>query len=442
MEHDPNKQALFAAIDRNAAALEDYLADIQRHPELGFQEVRTAERMASFLTALGLRPRTGLAVTGVEAVLDTGRPGPTIAMLGELDAILCRQAPDANPETGAAHQCGHHVQQAVLLAVAAAFTQSGVLDHLCGRIKFVGTPAEEAGMFDAARLRQEGKIQLPTGKAELIRQGVFDDVDMAMQMHCWSHAPGPLCLRTVRDLGSVAISARYQGRQSHASSEAHNGVHAQFAAMLGVSMVHLLRESFCEADHPRVHCVMAEGRSDANSIPDTARVECFVKANNLPALAALQARVLGALRAGAEALGAGLELEVRPVMLPMRTDDTLSRLYAENAAALCPELRLAEQEQQLACSDLGDVSQLMPVLYPQTGGVDGAGHGVDFRVTDFHAAVLLPAKAFAATLYDLLCRDAEQARAVLAAFQPAMDKKTYLEIMEHGLATIEKGTMK
>ena len=424
------KRRAAAAIDAYAAPVEAYLRDIEAHPELGFEEFYTARRMQGFLEELGLSPRGGLAVTGVEAVLDSGREGPTIAMMGELDAIFCLGATHTDPETGAAHQCGHHVQQAVMLAVAAGLTRSGVMGALSGRVKFLGTPAEEAGVFNAARLRREGKIHLPTGKAELIRQGVFDDVDMAMQMHCWSHAPGPLCLCVVRNLGMLGITARYRGKQAHAASEAYNGVNALYAATTGIGMVHLLRESFNEADHPRVHCVLAEGGANPNSIPDFARVECCVKANNVPALEALLRRVTGALRAGARALGAELELEVRPGMLPMRTDETLSRMYMENAAGLMPADCIGVQEQQFACSDLGDVAQLMPVLYPQAGGVDGAGHAADFRVVDFNSAVLLPAKTFASTICDLLYGGAEAARAVAAAHMPAMSKREYLDTME------------
>ena len=105
-------------------------------------------------------------------------------------------------------------------------------------------------------------------------------------------------------------------------------------------------------------------------------------------------------------------------------------MYMEHAAGLMPADCIGVQEQQLACSDLGDVAQLMPVLYPQAGGVDGAGHGADFRVVDFNSAVLLPAKAFAATICDLLCGGAEAARAVAAAHTPAMSKQEYLDTME------------
>lgn len=432
------KKEVFDAIDYHAESIEEYLKDIEAHPELGFEEFRTSEQMQKFLKNLGLSPRGGIAVTGVEAVLDSGKKGPTVAMMGELDAIICWGLPHTDPKTGAAHQCGHHVQQSVMLAVAAGLVKSGAIEKLSGRVKFLGTPAEESGIFDALSFKKEGKIQLLTGKAEMIREGVFDDVDMAMQMHCWSHAPYPLTLRIVRNLGMVGVTAHYRGKQAHSASEAFNGINALYAAMTGVNLIHMLRESFNEKDHSRIHCVIAEGGTNPNSITDYARVECFVKSNNLPAMEKLMHRVLKALKAGADALGAGFDVEVTPGMLPMQTDDIMSGLYIENSAMLMPGEYIKLQEQQLACSDLGDVSQLMPVLYPQAGGVDGTGHGSDFKVVDFNSAVILPAKAFAATIIDLLSDNAEIAKKVIEAHTPAMTKQEYLDRME-GYFSIKEG---
>ncbi|HBV67813.1 MAG TPA: amidohydrolase [Clostridiales bacterium] len=317
-----------------------------------------------------------------------------------------------------------------MLAVASGLVKSGAMKNLTGRVKFLGTPAEESGIFDALSFKKEGKIHMPTGKAEMILEGVFDDVDMAMQMHCWSHAPNPLTLRIVRNLGMIGITAHYRGKQAHSASEAFNGINALYAAITGVNLVHMLRERFNEKDHSRIHCVIAEGGANPNSITDYARVECFVKSNNLPAMENLMHQVLKALKAGADALGAEFDVEVTPGMFPMQTDDIMSDLYIKNSAMLMPGEYIKLQEQQLACSDLGDVSQLMPVLYPQAGGVEGTGHGVDFKVVDFNSAVILPAKAFAATIIDLLNNNAEIARKVIEAHTPSMTKQEYLDRME------------
>jgi F0F1-type ATP synthase gamma subunit len=98
-------------------------------------------------------------LTGVEALLDTGRQGPKVAVLGELDSVVCFDAPDANPETGAAHQCGHHVQLGVMLATAVGLVSSGVAPELAGKVVFMGVPAEEYIQIERRlKLKEEGKV--------------------------------------------------------------------------------------------------------------------------------------------------------------------------------------------------------------------------------------------------------------------------------------------
>lgn len=101
-----------------AAKVEALAQDIEREPELGFKETKTAAKVTAFLQQLGLAPQTGLALTGVKARVESGRPGPTVAVLGELDAIGCPDSCKADPLTGAAHACGHNLQVATMAAVA------------------------------------------------------------------------------------------------------------------------------------------------------------------------------------------------------------------------------------------------------------------------------------------------------------------------------------
>jgi metal-dependent amidase/aminoacylase/carboxypeptidase family protein len=97
------KARAYEAIDKRAADLERFVRDVGKNAEVGFFETRTAEKVAEFLRGLNLPVEKGFALTGVEALWDTGKPGPKVAVLGELDSVVCFDAPDANPETGAAH---------------------------------------------------------------------------------------------------------------------------------------------------------------------------------------------------------------------------------------------------------------------------------------------------------------------------------------------------
>src|ERR1700682_5649324 len=87
--------------------------------------------------------RAGRGRTGVKATIDGGAPGPTVAILGELDSLLSWEHPDHDPKTGAAHACGHNAQIAVLLGVARGLVESGIMPSLAGRVALIAVPAEE-----------------------------------------------------------------------------------------------------------------------------------------------------------------------------------------------------------------------------------------------------------------------------------------------------------
>ncbi len=140
------KRRVYAAIDRRAEEIVALGERVRRHPELGFKETRTAALVTETLDRLGLRPKSGLALTGVRADL-AGRAGvgPTLALLGELDALVVAGHPEADPVTGAAHACGHNAQIAGLLGAAMGLVDAGAADHLAGRLVVFAVPAEEYG---------------------------------------------------------------------------------------------------------------------------------------------------------------------------------------------------------------------------------------------------------------------------------------------------------
>lgn len=112
------KEKACAAIDVYADKIKAICAGINDEPELGFKEVKTAAKVAEFMRDLGLEPQTGLAINGVKGRAKGGKPGPTAAVLGELDAVGCPTSPKADPATGAAHACGHNLQISTMLAAA------------------------------------------------------------------------------------------------------------------------------------------------------------------------------------------------------------------------------------------------------------------------------------------------------------------------------------
>lgn len=123
-------------IDAHRAEIVGIGEAIMDAPELGFKERQTADRVKEVFRRTGLAYDDGLALTGVKAVLQGEKPGPTVALMGELDALLVPDHPRACPETGAAHACGHNAQIAGLLGAAIGLAQSGVATDLAGRVIF------------------------------------------------------------------------------------------------------------------------------------------------------------------------------------------------------------------------------------------------------------------------------------------------------------------
>src|SRR5512139_2434230 len=141
MNKDILKQSACRFIDENREKIIGWAKEIDRYPELGFKETKTAQLVESVLGGLGLPVRKGIAVTGVEGVLSGARPGPGLLIMGEMDSVVNRDYPGADPVTGAAHLCGHHLQVAIMLGAALGLTSAGAGKELSGKILFLGTPA-------------------------------------------------------------------------------------------------------------------------------------------------------------------------------------------------------------------------------------------------------------------------------------------------------------
>ena len=422
-------QSVRAAIDRRA---EDIIAvgeEIRRHPELGFKEFKTSRLVAQTFERMGLAPRTGLALTGVRAdAAGRGGDGPTFALLGELDALVVAGHPVADPETGAAHACGHNAQVAGMLGAAMGLLDAKAFDHLAGRVAFIGVPAEEYG--DVAwrvTQRDKGTLEFLGGKPEMLRLGHLDDVDMAMMIHATPRSEEGKFAIPVSNNGCVVKTVRYIGKAAHAGGMPHLGINALYAAQIGLMSINAIRETFRDEDTIRVHPIMTHGGSQVNVIPADVRLETFVRGKTLDAIADADRKVDRALRAGALALGAKVEIETLPGYMPMRCDP----LLVERFRAIAGDLVGAEHVRTIAhrtgSTDMGDLAQVMPIIHPYVGGAKGTSHGADYEIEDQNLIYLTNAKALASMVVDLLADGAAVGREVLARAKPPMTKEAYLE---------------
>jgi metal-dependent amidase/aminoacylase/carboxypeptidase family protein len=233
--------------------------------------------------------------------------------------------------------------------------------------------------------------------------------------------------------GCVVKTIRYVGKAAHAGGAPHRGVNALYAAQIGLMAINALRETFRDEDTIRVHPIITHGGSQVNVIPAEVRLETYVRGKSVEAILDAEAKVDRALRAGALALGAKVEIETLPGYMPMTCDPTMAALFRENAVALVGEDQFVVVGHRTGSTDMGDLSQIMPVLHPYMGGARGTSHGADYEIEDRELAYVAPAKMLAAMAVDLLADGAAGARAVLAAAKPPMTREGYLAF-QRGLA--------
>jgi amidohydrolase len=418
------------ACERIDDAKEDIFAlgdAILHEPELGFKEFATSEKVQRWFDKLGLDYRAELAITGIKAVLDTGRPGPTFCMMGELDSIIVPGHPMADAHTHAAHACGHNAQVAGLMSAAVALTDDEILRHLSGRLVFLAVPAEEfVELTFRKSLMEAGQIEFIGGKPELIARGEFDDIDMAMLIHTSAPEPSDKPVEIWESLnGLIAKSVEFEGRAAHVGNP-WEGINALKAATLAMDAIDAQREIFRDEDGVRVHHIITRGGELVNVVPSEVVVEMNVRGKTADIIAAANRVVDRCVAAGAMAIGSRATVDTIPGYLPLRNDPELAAIVTPNVERLFGKGSVGPRGHSGACTDTGDVSHIMPTLQPSMAGASGLGHGTDWHISDPVAAYLNPGKTMAMTAIDLLYGDGERAGTILDEWDAPMTKDTYL----------------
>ncbi len=428
-----------AAIDDRAEWLIDAAKTVLDNPEPGFVEYKTSRFVSGKMAELGIDHESGIALTGLKGVVRGGRPGPTVAVIGELDSLRVLGHPHADAETGAAHACGHHCQTPMMLGAAVGLLAAGVLESLAGNVAFIAVPAEE--FIDVQMrwgLHKEGKLGLMSGKQEFVRLGAFDDVDMAMMVHTASESQESRLFSVGgTSNGHVVKYVKFIGKASHAGGSPHEGVNALQASMLALNALNAQRETLRNEDNVRLHGIMTRGGAAVNSIPADVRYEGRVRGRTAEAIADANRKMDRCMRAGALAMSAAVEIVTIPGYLPMKNDPALMDAFAANAARVVDPSQVARHpadRNRGGSTDMGDLSQLMPAVHPYTAAAVGSGHSVDYVVKDYVQAVINPAKAMAMTVIDLLGDDAQAAKRIIAESPPTMTKSQYLAFQNSRLS--------
>ena len=415
------------AVEKHREFIIDAQNYIWANPETGYKEFKTSKYMADAFESLGYTLIKPSDIPGFYTMIDTGRPGPEVLVLGELDSLICPEHPDADPETGAVHCCGHSAQCAALLGVAAALKEPAVLEKLSGRIRLCAVPAEELIEIEyRTELKKKGIIHYMGGKSEFLYRGYFDGVDIAFMVHT---TQGSGFAVRGGSVGCVAKRIIYKGVSSHAGGCPWDGTNALYAATLGLNAINSIRETFKEQDIIRVHPIITKGGGAVNAIPDNVIIESYVRGSNFEAIKSVNKRVNRALCGAALSLGANVDIQDTPGYSPLVNDLGMVELVRDAAAAFPDIPFCCKSEMGSGSTDMGDLSVLMPVVHPYAPGAVGCSHGSDYYIADPGLACVTSAKWQVEMLYLLLKDNAARAKKVIADFKPMF--KTKQEFFEY-----------
>jgi len=386
---------------------------IWNNPESGYKEWKTHAYMKEKFEQLGYTVTEAGNIPGFWTDVDTGRPGPCVAVFGELDSLIVPTHPECDPQTGAVHSCGHHCQCAALLGVAAALAAPGALDGLSGKVRLIAVPAEELiELGFRKQLKEQGIIRYFGGKQEFMYRGVLDGVDLSFMVHTGG---GSQFTCGAGSNGCVIKEAVFTGKGAHAGGAPHLGINALYAANCGMQAANALRETFKDSDHIRFHPIITEGGAAVNAIPDRVVVESYLRGASMAAMASENRKVNRAFAGAAAAMGGGLRLWDHHGYAPREYDPNLKALLRQAGVEVLGEKEIIfDDVWSSGCSDMGDVSCVMPALHPNVGGAQGAAHSKNYIIADPVRACVDSAKVQAAALVLLLENDAEQAKFILA----------------------------
>lgn len=386
---------------------------IWKHPETGYREWKTHEYLAAEYRKLGYELVEAGNIPGFYTDIDTGKPGPKLLIMGELDSLIVSTHPDCDPETGYVHACGHHCQVSALLGIAAALKQPGAMDNMSGSIRLMAVPAEELIEIGfREELRKQGVIKYFGGKVEFMHRGYMDGCDIALLVHTGG-GDHPSIALTPGSNGCVTKNINFVGVSAHAGGSPHLGVNALYAASQAMNAANALRETFQEKDTIRFHPIITKGGGAVNAIPNDVRMESYVRGASLEAIKEANTKINRALAASAAAMGANVVLKDRPGYTPLENEEQLYDLTCEIVKQCFGEDALVKRGRSTGCTDMGDVSAVMPTVQPYASGACGVGHGSDYRIADPESALVMSAQYQVLMAEALLSNNAELGKKII-----------------------------
>ena len=379
--------------ERHRAALVELSHRIHANPELFFKEFRASAWLSETLEKAGFAVRRGVAGletafradwrgsgagegSGGEATTGAqqspARPFPTVAILGEYDAL---------PDVG--HGCGHNIIGAA--AVGAAIVLKEACPELPGRLAVMGCPAEEDG----------------GGKVIMLKAGLFDDVDAALMVH---PTTGDSKIGGA-SLATTTLTINFKGKPSHAAGSPHLGINALDAVVQTYVNVSTLRQHV--TPDVRMHCLITKGGSVINIVPEEAEIQYLLRAGTREGVRGVVERVKECAEGAARATRATVTFIEEEGYDARRPNRAIGDVFRDHFIRL-GEPMLPDPEPSGGSTDFGDVSQKVPAAnaYPSIGPKGTPGHSRELAALACSAAgdeaLMKSVKAMAATALDIV----------------------------------------
>jgi amidohydrolase len=342
----PDFTALAQAL---ASQLTEWRRDLHRHPELAFQEERTAGVVADHLIHLGLEVQTGVGQTGVVGILEGAQAGPTAMLRFDMDALPIHEEtglPFASQVAGKMHACGHDGHTAIGLGVASLL--AGQQERLAGRVKFVFQPAEE----------------IAQGARAMIVDGVLADPtpDVMFGLHLWSQIP--LGLAVVKAGPLWASSDRFAleivGRGSHGAMP-HQGIDAIAVAAYAIAQLQTIVSRDRDPLQPAVLSIgTIHGGSAFNILAERVQMSGTLRTFDLATRARILERMDALLAGVCAAHNASYQLTWRDFTPPVVNDAVATGRLRTAAAAVLGDAAVADGPMMMVAEDVSEFLNRTP----------------------------------------------------------------------------------
>lgn len=333
--------------------------DFHQHPELGFEEVRTAGIVAQRLTDLGLEVQTGVGKTGVIGLLEGDQDGPTILVRADMDALPILEDNNiayGSADPGKMHACGHDGHTAIALTVARMLAEER--EQIQGRVKFVFQPAEE----------------IAAGAAAMIADGALADPrpDVSVGLHLWNNLPvGVLGVADGPTMaGCLNFRLIVRGKGAHAASPQFGADPVICAAHILTAFQTIVSRNVDPLQSAVITATTMRAGEAFNVIPELAEVTGTVRYFRNEVLERVLKRMEAIAAGVAEAMECRAELDVMPKTVPVVNDLAISRRLRQRFESIVGEAGLDTTIRTMGAEDVGLFMTDVPGMYFFVGAKD------------------------------------------------------------------------